>query len=119
MLKGCLTVVGVAVAIVVGIVIYFAVRGESAISAATVNGAALTTVRVGQTRSHVDQVLGKAGSGDSTVFGSGHPRPAGTTCRYFIAKNERHLKHLPVHRLCFSDSGSNRVASIVVYEVKP
>ncbi len=111
--------VGLAVVIIVGIVVYFAVRGESAISAATVNGAALTTVKVGQTRSHVDQVLGKDGSGDSTVFGSGHPRPAGTTCRYFIAKNDRNRTHLPVHRLCFSNGGANRLASIRVYEVTP
>ncbi len=117
MLKGCLAVIGVVAVIVVGIVVYFAVRATSAISAASVDGAALATVHVGQTRDHVDQVLGKDGSGDATVFASGHKTPPGTTCRYFIAKAQRDSQHLPVHRLCFSNS-SNRLTSAVVYEVK-
>jgi hypothetical protein len=117
MLKGCLAVVGVVALIVVGIVVYFAVRGVSAINAATVDGSALATVHVGQTRDHVDNVLGKDGSGDMTVFGSGHKTPPGATCRYFIAKAQRNRNHLPVHRLCFSNKTS-RLTSAIVYEVK-
>ena len=117
MLKGCLAVVGVAVAIVVGIVVYFAVRGVSAISAASVDGAALARVRVGQTRDQVDNALGKDGSGDSTVFGSGHKTPLHTTCRYFVSDAQRHLDKLPVHRLCFANA-DDRLKSISVYAVQ-
>ena len=116
MLKGCLIVAGGIVAVVVGIVIYFAVRTTSAISHATVEAAALSSVRLGETRSQVDQALGKDGSDDTTVFGAGHKPPAGTTCRYFVIKSEQHLNHVPVHRLCFSATTS-RLTSVTVYRL--
>ena len=116
MLKGCLIVAGVFGAVIIGIVIYFAVRTTSAISHAKVSAEALSSIKVGDSRSHVDQVLGKDGSDDSTVFGAGHEVPAGTTCRYFVINSERHLDHVPVHRLCFSNT-TNRLTSVIVYRV--
>jgi hypothetical protein len=114
MLKGCLAVFGAVAVIVIGVVVYFAVRGVNDVNHATVDQAALASIRVGDTRSHVDQVLGKDGSDDTTVFASGHKLPAGTTCRYFIVKAQQNFKHVPVHRLCFSNA-TNRLTSIVVY----
>jgi hypothetical protein len=116
MLKGCLIVAGAIGAVIIGVVIYFAVRSTSAISHATVDAGALSSIRLGDSRSHVDQVLGKDGSDDTTVFGAGHKVPAGTTCRYFVINSERHLDHVPVHRLCFSNTTS-RLTSVVVYRV--
>ena len=114
MLRGCLVVVGVVVVAVIGVVVYFAVRGVSALRHATVNGAALSTIKVGETRDHVDHVLGKNGSSDTTLLGAGHTAPAGTTCRYFVVKSDQKLEHVPVHRLCFSNATS-RLTSITVY----
>ncbi len=114
MVRGCLVAVGVVALVVIGIVVYFAVRGVSDVNAASVNGAALATIRVGDTRQHVHQVLGKDGSDDTAAFGTGHPEPAGTTCRYFIAKSQIHVDRLPIHRLCFSKA-TDRVRSITVY----
>ena len=65
-------------------------RTTSAISHATVDAAALSSVSVGETRGQVDQALGKDGSDDTTVFGAGHKPPTGTTCRYFVIKSEQH-----------------------------
>jgi len=49
------------------------------------------------------------------VLGSGHGSPAGTTCRYFVAKSQPQQK--PVHRFCFANS-DDRLRSISVYLAK-
>ncbi len=96
-------IIGVVVVIVVVIALvgYAGYRGYQEVSKAEVAKAKYDRIQLGQSRSQVEQTLGKSGSSLSDAFTGGPPEPAGSECRWYLDDSSTSSEHPTVFRVCY------------------